>query len=66
MNRIMVAVCLRNAGNEKKAFVQAYCALNPTKSADDARKFWFIFDKNVWSKVKKKKKNAKSVDLFGS
>ena len=66
MNRIMVAVCLRNAGNEKKAFVQAYCALNPTKSADDARKFWFIFDKNVWSKVKKRKKYENSAELFAN
>lgn len=66
MNRIMVAVCLRNAGNEKKAFVQAYCALNPTKSADDARKYWFIFDKNVWSKVKKRKKSENSAELFAN
>lgn len=66
MNRIMVAVCLRNAGNEKKAFARAYLALNPTKSTEEARKYWWIFDKNVWSKVKKKKKDTKSTDLFGS
>lgn len=66
MNRIMVQVCLREAGNEKKAFTQAYLALNPTKSVDDARKYWWIFDKNVWDKVKKKRENVKKeVGLFG-
>ena len=57
---------LAKCGYEKKAFVQAYCALNPTKSADDARKYWFIFDKNVWSKVKKRKKYENSAELFAN
>lgn len=64
MNRIMVAVCLRNADSEKKAFVQAYLALNPTKSVDDARKYWWIFEKNVWSKVKSKRVNKKELKLL--
>jgi hypothetical protein len=61
----MVQVCLREAGNEKKAFTQAYLALNPTKSVDDARKYWWIFDKNVWSKIKSKREENKVPNLFG-
>lgn len=55
LSRIMVAVCLRNAGHERKAFIKAYTILNPTKTQEDAAKYYFVWKKQVWDKIKKKK-----------
>jgi superfamily II DNA or RNA helicase len=55
MSRIMVAVALANADNVKKAFIQAYMILNPSKTEYDAIKFYFVWNKNVWSKIEHKK-----------
>lgn len=64
-SRIMVAVCLANADNVRKAFIKAYMVLNPSKTEDDARKYWFVWNKQVWSKIKHKRTDNKSTDLFG-
>lgn len=55
LSRIMVSVCLANAGNERKAFIKAYLALNPSKTAEDAGKYYFVWRKNVWDKIKTKR-----------
>lgn len=57
LNRIMVQVCLANAGNEKEAFARVYKALYQGKDAEDARKYWWVFKKHVWSNIKRKKDN---------
>lgn len=65
MSRIMVAICLRNAGNERKAFIRAYLTLNPGKTYDDAAKYYFVWKKNVWDKIKTKKlDNSKQSTIF--
>ena len=55
LSRIMVSVCLANAGNERKAFIKAYLALNPAKTVEDAGKYYFVWRKNVWDKIKTKR-----------
>ena len=54
--RIMVQVCLRNAGQERKAFIEAYRVLNPHKDINDALKYWYVFKKQVWDKMKQRRK----------
>ena len=56
INRICVAVCLKDPDNAKKCCMKAYLAINPDKSLRDAERFWWAFQKNVWSKVKTKRK----------
>ena len=54
--RIMVQVCLRNAGQERKAFIEAYRVLNPHKDINDALKYWYGFKKQVWDKMKQRRR----------
>lgn len=54
--RIMVQVCLRNAGQERKAFIEAYRVLNPHKDINDALKYWYVFKKQVWDKMKQRRR----------
>lgn len=63
--RIMVSVCLANTDNVRKSFIRAYKILNPTKTDADARKYFFVWEKNVWGKIKHKRTDNKSTDLFG-
>ena len=50
--RIMVQVCLKNAGQERKAFIEAYKVLNPKKDMNDAMKYWYVFKHQIWDKMK--------------
>lgn len=53
--RIMVSVCLANTDNVRKSFIRAYLILNPNKTENDARKYFYVWEKQVWSKIKHKK-----------
>lgn len=55
LNRVMVQACLANLGEEKKAFTKIYCQLY-NKTESEANKYWFVFRKNVWDKIKVKQK----------
>lgn len=54
LSRILVNVCLSNIGQEQKAFVQVYRTLYPAKSEREARAYWYSFNKNIWSNIKRK------------
>ena len=49
IHRIFVQVCLANAGQEHKAFVEACKALQVSE------KYWYPFKTKIWSKIKNKK-----------
>ena len=53
--RIMVQVWLKNAGQERKAFIEAYRVLNPSKDINDAMKYWYAFKHQKWDKMKHKR-----------
>lgn len=59
MNRILIQCCLSNIGNEKKAFKNVYMALYPEKGESDAEKYWYVFRKHVWSKIKSRSSKEK-------
>lgn len=59
LNRILVQCCLSNVDNEKKAFKEVYTTLYPEKTESDASRYWYVFKKNVWSKIKQKKLGSK-------
>ncbi len=59
LNRILVQCCLSNVGSEKKAFTEVYTTLYPDKSEQDANRYWYVFRKNVWDKIKKRNDNKK-------
>lgn len=62
LSRILIQVCSANVGNEKKAFTEVYCKLY-NKTESEANKYWFVFRKNVWDKIKRKRTNEES-NLF--
>lgn len=64
LSRVLINVCLANVGEERKAFIEVYTKLYG-KTEEEARKYWFVFKKNVWSKIKHKSTDNKSTDLFG-
>lgn len=64
LSRVLINVCLANVGEERKAFIEVYTKLYG-KTEEEARKYWFVFKKNVWSKIKHKRTDNKSTDLFG-
>lgn len=55
LTRILVQCCLSNIGNEKKAFVEVYSTLYPDKGIVGANKYWYVFKKNIWNKIKFRK-----------
>lgn len=55
LSRILVQCCMSNVGREKEAFVEVYSSLYPNKGLDGARKYWYVWKKNVWDKIKKGK-----------
>lgn len=57
LSRILIQVCSANVGNEKKAFTEVYCKLY-NKTEAEANKYWFVFRKNVWDKIKRKRDAA--------
>ena len=64
LNRICVAVGLRDPDRARRAVMTAYLACCPDKTEADARKFWFVFENNVWKNVKHKRKNDNDASLF--
>ena len=58
--RIMVQVGLRNAGQERKAFIEAYRILNPSKDINDALKYWYVFKHQIWDKMKHKREQKEN------
>ena len=55
LNRILVQCCLSNIDSDKKAFTEVYTTLYPEKTELDVNRYWYVFKKNVWSKIKQKK-----------
>lgn len=49
-NRILVQICLKNIPDEKRAFYRAAKVLNLNP------KYWYSFEKHIWSEVKRKQK----------
>lgn len=62
-NRILVAVCIKNADNQKEAFMRAIDVLRTRHGENISPKFWFFFRTQILSKVKAEKKDN-SPSLF--
>jgi superfamily II DNA or RNA helicase len=54
-NRILVAVCIKNADNQKEAFMKAIEVLRTKHGANVSPKFWYFFKREILSKVKVRK-----------
>lgn len=54
-NWILVNVCIKNAGNEKKAFMEAIKVLRKDDGTAYSPTFWFFFRTKILSKVKMNK-----------
>lgn len=61
LNRICVQIGLKDPLNVKRNCMRAYLACSPSKTEEDARKFWFMFNKNVWSRVKIKRESGVNI-----
>lgn len=64
LSRIMVQVCLRNPDNAKAVFTEAYLALYPKKTGEDAGKYWWVWKNNVWDNIKRKQDLSNDKKLF--
>ena len=64
-NRILVAVCLKNADDQKSAFMRACDVLRTKHGANISPKFWFFFKKEILSKVKVKERTSDGPGLWG-
>lgn len=62
-NRILVAVCIKNADNQKEAFMRSIEVLRTKHGENISPKYYFFFRKNILDKVKVKKKDD-SPSLF--
>ena len=62
-NRILVAVCIKNADNQKEAFMRSIEVLRTKHGENISPKYYFFFRKNILDKVKVKKKDE-SPSLF--
>ena len=63
-NRILVAVCIKNAENQKDAFMRAIDVLRTKHGANISPKYWFFFKREILSKVKVKQAQDSSPKLF--
>lgn len=63
-NWILVNVCIKNADNQKDAFMRAIEVLRTKHGANISSKYWFFFKKEILSKVKVKKSEDSSPKLF--
>jgi len=63
-NWILVNVCIKNADNQKDAFMRAIEVLRTKHGANISSKYWFFFKKEILSKVKVKKSVDSSPKLF--
>ena len=57
-NRILVAVCVKNADNQKEAFMRSIEVLRTKHGENISPKYFFFFKKNILSKVKAKKTDS--------
>ena len=64
LSRIMIQACLSNSDNPKEAFIKVYTTLYKGKTREDAAKYWFVWNKNVWQKVKRKQQQQNETKLF--
>jgi superfamily II DNA or RNA helicase len=62
-NRILVAVCIKNADNQKEAFMRSIEVLRTKHGENISPKYYFFFRKNILDKIKVKKKDE-SPSLF--
>lgn len=62
-NRILVAVCIKNADNQKEAFMRSIEVLRTKHGENISPKFWYFFRTKILSKEKAKKKDE-SPSLF--
>lgn len=65
-NWILVNICINNPDNQKEAFMRAIEVLRTRHGEKLSPKYYFFFRKNILDKVKKRKSEEKSADLFGS
>ena len=63
-NWILVNVCIKNADNQKEAFMRAIEVLRTKHGENISPKFWFFFTREILSKVKVKKKVDEGPSLF--
>lgn len=56
-NRILVAVCIKNADNQKEAFMRAIEVLRSKHGEKISPKYYFFFRKNILAKVNVSKKD---------
>lgn len=63
-NRILVAVCIKNADNQKEAFMRAIEVLRTKHGENLSPKYYYFFRKNILDKVKVKKRDDSSPKLF--
>jgi hypothetical protein len=64
-NWILVNICINNPDNQKEAFMRAIEVLRTQHGEKLSPKYYFFFRKNILDKVKKRKTEEKSADLFG-
>lgn len=57
LNRILIQCCLANPNEDKKAFTEVYTALYPQKTPHDVAKYWHVFKKQFWERIKGKSKH---------
>lgn len=63
-NRILVAICLKNADNQKEAFMRSIEVLRTKHGENISPKYYFFFRKNILDKIKVKKQADSSPKLF--
>ena len=64
-NWILVNICINNPDNQKEAFMRAIEVLRTQHGEKLSPKYYYFFRKNILDKVKKRKSEEKSADLFG-
>lgn len=63
-NWILVNVCIKNADNQKEAFMRAIDVLRTKHGESISPKYYYFFRKNILDKVKVKKKEDEGPSLF--
>lgn len=63
--RILMQVALANTERLRPAITEAYLTFHPDKTEQDASRFYYVWKKNSWDKVKSKKIDKKDSGLFG-
>lgn len=63
-NRILVSICIKNADNQKEAFMRAIEVLKTKHGSNISPKFWFFFKKEILSKVKVRQQDKDQLTLL--